>query len=134
MSAQISRMRAQVVAHASAGLGKALAMRQQPPLPGLVVPTPRRRAPVARSILPCPPRPTFLLSRSNVALATLAVAAVDRRLVSRPARARTLARLARLAARGPAPRSRAAPIRERRRGAVAAHTLVVVAPAYLLTY
>ena len=81
-------------------------MRQQPPLPGLVVSTPRRRAPVARPILPCP-RPTFLLSRSNVALATLAVAAVARRLVSHPARARALARLARLArlaARGPAPR------------------------------
>ena len=92
MSAQRSRILAQVVAHASAGLGKALAMRQQPPLPGLVVPTPRRRAPVARPILPCP-RPTFLLSRSNVSLATLAVAAVDRRLVSRPARARTLAYL-----------------------------------------
>ena len=74
-SAQRSRILAQVVAHASAGLGKALAMRQQPPLPGLVVSTPRRRAPVARPILPRP-RPTFLLSRSNVALATLAVAAV----------------------------------------------------------
>ena len=37
-------------------------MRQQPPLPGLVVSTPRRRAPVARPILPRP-RPTFLLSR-----------------------------------------------------------------------
>ena len=36
-SAQRSRILAQVVAHASAGLGKALAMRQQPPLPGLVV-------------------------------------------------------------------------------------------------
>ena len=126
---------AQVVAHASAGLGKALAMRQQPPLPGLVVSTPRRRAPVARPILPRP-RPTFLLSRSNVALATLAVAAVARRLVSHPARARALARLARPAARGPAPRSRTAPIRERRRGAAAALTVVVVAPAaapYLLT-
>ena len=110
-SAQRSRILAQVVAHASAGLGKALAMRQQPPLPGLVVSTPRRRAPVARPILPRP-RPTFLLSRSNVALATLAVAAVARRLVSHPARARALARLARLAARGPAPRSRTAPIRD----------------------
>ena len=127
-SAQRSRILAQVVAHASAGLGKALAMRQQPPLPGLVVPTPRCRAPVARPILPCP-RPTFRLSRSNVALATLAAAVVARRLVSRPARARALARLARLAARGPAPRSRTAPIRERRRGAAAAHTVVVVAPA-----
>ena len=95
-------------------------MRQQPPLPGLVVSTPRRRAPVARPILPRP-RPTFLLSRSNVALATLAVAAVARRLVSHPARARALARLARPAARGPAPRSRTAPIRERCRGAAAAH-------------
>ena len=85
-SAQRSRILAQVVAHASAGLGKALAMRQQPPLPGLVVPTPRCRAPVARPILPCP-RPTFRLSRSNVALATLAAAVVARRLVSRPARA-----------------------------------------------
>ena len=102
-------------------------MRQQPPLPGLVVSTPRRRAPVARPILPRP-RPTFLLSRSNVALATLAVAAVARRLVSHPARARALARLARPAARGPAPRSRTAPIRERRRGAAAAHTVAVVAP------
>ena len=58
-------------------------------------------------------------------------AVVSRRLVARPARARALARLARLArlaARGPAPRSRTAPIRERRRGAAAAHTLVVVAP------
>ena len=85
-SAQRSRILAQVVAHTSAGLGKALAMRQQPPLPGLVVSTPRRRAPVARPILPCP-RPTFRLSRSNVALATLAAAVVARRLVSRPARA-----------------------------------------------
>ena len=55
-------------------------------------------------------------------------AVVSRRLVSRPARARALARLARLAARGPAPRSRTAPIRERHRGAAAAHTVVVVAP------
>ena len=45
-----------------------------------------------------------------------------------PARARALARLARPAARGPAPRSRTAPGRERCRGAAAAHTLVVVAP------
>ena len=54
-----------------------------------------------------------------------------RRLTSRRssrARARALARLARLAASGPAPRSRTAPIRERHRGAAAAHTLVVVAP------
>ena len=69
--------------------------------------------------------------------AAAAVPVVARRLVSRPARARALARLARIAARGPAPRSRAAPIRERRRGAAAAHTLVVVAPVaatYLITY
>ena len=47
-----------------------------------------------------------------------AVVLISRRLVSRPARARAPARLARLAARGPAPRSRTAPIRERgcRRG------------------
>ena len=51
--------------------------------------------------------------------------AVACRLVARPARARALTRLA---ARGPAPRSRTAPIRERRRGAAAAHALVVVAP------
>ena len=57
-----------------------------------------------------------------------AVVLISRRLVSRPARARALARLARLAARGPAPRSRTAPIRERHRGAAAAHTVVVVAP------
>ena len=51
--------------------------------------------------------------------------AVACRLVARPARARALTRLA---ARGPAPRSRTAPIRERYRGAAAAHTVVVVAP------
>jgi hypothetical protein len=64
------------------------------------------------------------------------------RLSSRPlapvrALARSLVSLARLAARGPAPRSHTAPIRERRRGAAAAHTLVVVAPVaatYLITY
>ena len=61
--------------------------------------------------------------------AARAAIVVARRLVSRPARARALARLARLTARGPAPRSRTAPIRERRRGAAAAHTVAVVAPA-----
>ena len=72
----------------------------------------------------------------RVLAAAAAVPIVARRLVSRPARARALARLARLAARGPAPRSRTAPIRERHRGAAAAHTVVVVAPvaAHLLTY
>ena len=47
------------------------------------------------------------------------------RLVTRPARARTLARLTHLAARGPAPWSRAAPSRERCGGAA---TFAVVAP------
>ena len=62
--------------------------------------------------------------------AARAAIVVARRLVSRPARARALARLARLAARGPAPRSRTAPIRERHSwGAAAAHTVAVVAPA-----
>ena len=61
--------------------------------------------------------------------AARAAIVVARRLVSRPARARALARLARLTARGPAPRSRTAPIRERHRGAAAAHTVAVVAPA-----
>ena len=72
----------------------------------------------------------------RVLAAAAAVPIVARRLVSRPARARALARLARLAARGPAPRSRTAPIRERHRGAAAAHTVAVVAPAaaHLLTY
>jgi hypothetical protein len=65
---------------------------------------------------------TGLVTDTAAARAAIAVA---RRLVSRPARARALARLA---ARGPAPRSRTAPIRERHRGAAAAHTLVVVAP------
>jgi hypothetical protein len=69
---------------------------------------------------------TGLVTDTAAARAAIAVA---RRLVSRPARARALARLARLAARGPAPRSRTAPISERHRGAAAAHTLVVVAPA-----
>ena len=59
-------------------------------------------------------------------VAARAAIAVARRLVARPARARALARLARHAARGPAPRSRTAPIRERHRGAAAAHTLVVL--------
>ena len=58
MSAQRSRMLAQVVAHVSAGLGKALAMRQQPPLPGLVVAHRRSRASegsptVPRDLLTC---------------------------------------------------------------------------------
>ena len=94
-------------------------MRQQqpcsPPLPGLAARAPRRRALIARPLLPCPCS-TSRLSRSSVALATLAIV-VAAHLVPRPARARALARLARLAARGPAPRSRTAPSRERRRGA-----------------
>ena len=82
MSAQRSRMLAQVVAHASAGLGKALAMRQQPPLPGLVASCRRRhrRRPLSRRSSRSRPR-----ARSD----------------------------ARLAGRGPAPRSRTAPSRER---------------------
>ena len=45
--------------------------------------------------------------------ARLAIVAAARHVLPRPARARALARLARLAARGPAPRSRTAPSRER---------------------
>ena len=60
----------------------------------------------------------------------IAAIVVARRIVYRPARARALARLARLAARGPAPRSRTAPIRERRRGAAAALTYLLYVRAY----
>ena len=60
MSAQRSRMLAQVVAHVSAGLGKALAMRQQPPLPGLVV-AHRRTVPV-KGARPCRAILTYLLT------------------------------------------------------------------------
>ena len=104
MSAQRSRMLAQVVAHVSAGLGKALAMRQQPPLPGLVV-AHRRTVPV-KGARPCrasnPQRGAIEPAPSP------AFRPLSRR--SHPARARALARLA---GRGPAPRSRTAPSRER---------------------
>ena len=58
-----------------------------------------------------PARPRTQPAVACTAAAALAAIVVARRLVSRPARARALARLARLAARGPAPRSRATPIR-----------------------
>jgi len=65
-----------------------------PLLPGLAARAPRRRALIARPLLPCPCS-TSHLSRSSVALAILAIVAAAH-LVSRPARARALARLARL--------------------------------------
>ena len=71
---------------------------------------------------------------AHVVSARLNCTAVSRRAVARHlsprlARTRALVSHASLAARGPAPQSRTAPSRERRRGAAAARTFAVVAPA-----
>ena len=151
MSAQSSRILVQVVAHRriAAPAMEARPCRASIPQRGSIEPAPSPAFRPSRRWRPCLGAPRLLFvwfaGRRNPRLAVVpvrvlaaaaAVPIVARRLVSRPARARALARLARLAARGPAPRSRTAPIRERHRGAAAAHTVAVVAPAaaHLLTY
>ena len=87
----------------NAGLGPAYAYGS-PDIPLRLLPVLQVDVPTKPRLLAALRLTLFLAARASPVAVIIVVA---RRPATRPARARTLARLARLAARGPAPRSRA---------------------------